>query len=180
MKSTSVAKCVTNRVHGPKSTGPVTEAGKARMRNNALRHGLTSRHAVIESENPEAYEALRQDLVSDWKPADFEEEMLATQIAEGALRLMRARLIDTQILESHMAEAGDDPDCWIAESFHANGKQFHNPRRDETAIERADLPRATNERRKRAIGFVSQKAMRPSVHSVFSVLKISPKNGLTQ
>ena len=40
-------------------------AGKAKMRNNALRHGLTSKHAVIAGEDPEEYKALRQELVAE-------------------------------------------------------------------------------------------------------------------
>ena len=47
MTSTSAAK----------ATGPVTEAGKAKMRDNALSHGLTSKHAVIKGEDPEEYAA---------------------------------------------------------------------------------------------------------------------------
>jgi hypothetical protein len=208
MRSTSAAKCTANQVNSRKSTGPVTEAGKARMRNNALRHGLTSRHVVIEGEDPEAYEALRQELINDWKPADAQEEMLATQIAEGAWRLMRARRVETQIFENYMGEAGagNDPASRIAECFHANWKEFDDLRRYQTTIERAyyraltELRKLQNERRKSAVGSVSQKhnsprqqpAASPGIGSVsqnatqlfvsfvFSVLKFSPKNGLTQ
>jgi hypothetical protein len=205
MTSTTVARHAANRANSRKSTGPVTEAGKARMRNNPLRHGLTSRHVVIEGEDPEDYEALRQDLMSDWQPADIQEAALVTQIAEGAWRLMRARRVETQIFEDHMTKAGaaDDHDSRVAECFHANGKQFDNLRRYATTIERAyyraldELRNLQKERNKCAIGSVSQKhkstnqpapaspeigsvsqnTMQLSVSSVFSVLKASPQTG---
>jgi hypothetical protein len=205
MTSTTAARHAANLANSRKSTGPVTEAGKARMRSNALRHGLTSRHVVIDGEDPEAYEALRQDLMNDWKPADAREQTLVTQIAEAAWRLMRARRVETQIFEDHMtkAEAGDDHDSRIAECFHANWKQFDNVRRYATTIERAyyralgELRNLQKQRKKSAIGFVSQKHKSPnqpavaspeigfvsqnpmqlSVHSVFSVLKASPETG---
>jgi hypothetical protein len=194
MTSTTVARHAANRANSRKSTGPVTEAGKARMRNNPLRHGLTSRHVVIEGEDPEDYEALRQDLMSDWKPADAREQTLVTQIAEGAWRLMRARLVETQNFEDHMtkAEPGDDHDSRIAECFHANGKQFDNLRRYGTTIERAyyrsldELGDLQKERKKSAIGFVSQKPESPEIGSVSQnqtqlsgpfILKASPQTG---
>src|SRR5436309_694762 len=84
---------------GQQSTGPVTEAGKAKMRNNALRHGLTSKYALIPGEDPEEYASLSQDLLSAWKPTNTQEELLITQIVDAAWRLMRARRIETRTYE---------------------------------------------------------------------------------
>ena len=96
MTSTTAAQCAANQSNSHQSTGPVTEAGKAKMRDNALRHGLTSKHVVIKGEDPEEFEALRQDLLDDWKPAGTQEELLVTQIVESAWRLMRVRRIETR------------------------------------------------------------------------------------
>ena len=43
-----------------------------------------SKPVVIKGEDPEEFEALRHDLLDDWKPADTQEEMLVAQIAELA------------------------------------------------------------------------------------------------
>ena len=65
--ATSAAKCAANQKNSQRSTGPVTAEGKAKMRNNALRHGLTSKHAIIDGDDPEEYNSLRQDLTDDWQ-----------------------------------------------------------------------------------------------------------------
>jgi hypothetical protein len=45
-----------NQINAQKSNGPRTEAGKERSSLNALRHGLTARTAVLDSENQTDYE----------------------------------------------------------------------------------------------------------------------------
>src|ERR1700693_1905973 len=45
-----------NRSNAQHSTGPRTDAGKQRSSQNALRHGLTARSAVIPSEDPADYQ----------------------------------------------------------------------------------------------------------------------------
>ena len=53
-----------NRRNARKSTGPKTEEGKARSRNNALRHGLTAELAVLPHEDPHQYEELRAGFIA--------------------------------------------------------------------------------------------------------------------
>jgi hypothetical protein len=166
MPSTTVAECAANHRNSQQSTGPITEAGKAKMRNNALRHGLTSKHVLIEGEDPEEYEALRQDLANDWNPADTQEAHLVTQIAEGIWRLMRARRVETRTYEAFLEATNnsEDPDARVADCFHSNAKQFDNLRRYETTIERSyyraitELRKLQKERRKSEIESVSQNA----------------------
>ena len=45
-----------NHSNARNSTGPRTDAGKQRSSQNALRHGLTARTAVLPSEDQAAYE----------------------------------------------------------------------------------------------------------------------------
>jgi hypothetical protein len=166
MPSTTAAQCAANQRNSQQSTGPVTEAGKAKMRNNPLRHGLTSKHVVIEGEDPEEYEALRHDLTNDWKPADTQEGHLVTQLAEGIWRLMRARRVETRTYEAFIqsTNTSEDPDARVADCFHSNAKQFDNLRRYETTIERSyyramtELRKLQKERRKSELGSVSQNA----------------------
>ena len=163
MTSTTAAEC----------TGLVTEAGKAKMRDNALRHGPPSKHVVIKGEDAEEYEALRHDLLDDWKPADTPEEILVTQIAESAWRLMRVRRVETRTydndilvaekLNAAVAKCSPDPDGQLTQCFHSSSKQSDHIRRYETTIERSyyraitELRKLQKERKKTEIGSVSQK-----------------------
>ena len=147
MTSTTAAEC----------TGLVTEAGKAKMRDNALRHGPMSKHVVIKGEDAEEYEALRHDLLDDWKPANTPEEMLVRQIAESAWRLMRVRRVETRTydndilvaekLNAAVAKCSPDPDGRLTQCFHSSSKQSDHIRRYETTIERSYY-RAITELRK--------------------------------
>ena len=168
-----------------KGTGPVTEAGKAKMRDNALRHGLTSEHVVIKGEDLEEYEALRQELLDDWKPAGKQEEMLVAKIAESAWRLMQVPRVETRTYDNYtlvaeklnaagISKCSPDPDDQVTACFHSSSKQFDNIHRYETTIERSyyraitELRKLQKERKKTEIGSVSQKPaapIRPAVNS---------------
>ncbi|MEO8130613.1 MAG: hypothetical protein ABJF23_05860 [Bryobacteraceae bacterium] len=173
MTSATAAQRAANQSNSRASTGPVTAEGKAKMRDNALRHGLTSKHVVITGESQEEFEALRQDLLADWKPVDTQEELLVNQIVESAWRLMRVRRIETRTYEQYMAvieklsaaglsKSSPDPDSTLAGCFHQNSAQFDNIRRYEAGIERsyyraiAELRKLQTQRKKAEIGSVSQ------------------------
>ncbi|HLY20616.1 MAG TPA: hypothetical protein VKR61_25490, partial [Bryobacteraceae bacterium] len=59
---------VSNRRNAQKSTGPKTPEGKAKVRFNALKHGLRARSAIIPGEKLERFEQLCADLEDDWQP----------------------------------------------------------------------------------------------------------------
>ena len=148
------------------------------MRDNALRHGPMSKHEVIKGENPEEYEAPRHDLLDDWKPADTQEEILVTRIADSAWRLMRVRRVETRTYDNYIlvaeklnaagiAKCSPDPDDQLTACFHSNSKQFDNIRRYETTIERSyyraitELRKLQKERKKTEIGSVSVRQEKP-------------------
>jgi hypothetical protein len=57
-----------NRANAQHSTGPTTEVGKQRSSLNALRHGLTSRIAVMPTEDIEAYETHKKSFTDEYSP----------------------------------------------------------------------------------------------------------------
>ena len=168
MTSTTAAEC----------TGLVTEAGKAKMRDNALRHGPPSKHVVIKGEDAEEYEVLRHDLLDDWKPANTQEEMLVAQIAESAWHLMRVHRVETRTYDNDIlvaeklnaagiAKCSPHPDGQLTQCFHSSSEQSDHIRRYETTIERSyyraitELRKLQKERRKTELESVSQKPAAP-------------------
>jgi len=87
------------------STGPKTPTGKAASSQNARKHGLTSKQVVIKSENIEQFEALKQSLEDDYKPATTTEQLLVNEIAENYWRLIRARRAETELLDRDFESA---------------------------------------------------------------------------
>jgi hypothetical protein len=56
---TSDKQLKANRHNSTKSTGPRSQAGKARSRLNSRRHGLTAKTLIIVGENAEDFDQLR-------------------------------------------------------------------------------------------------------------------------
>ena len=77
----SQAQIDANRRNAEKSTGPRTEEGKARVRLNALIHGLRARTVVMPWEDAKEFEELCQDIEDSLRPANRAERLLVEQIA---------------------------------------------------------------------------------------------------
>jgi hypothetical protein len=88
-----------NRRNALKSTGPVTPEGKARMRDNAVTHGLTASLRVLRSEDQEGLRQTHQSLVACYQPADTQESHLVLQVATLFWRLQRHNRIETTLLD---------------------------------------------------------------------------------
>lgn len=89
-----------NRLNAKKSTGPKTAEGKKVSSQNALRHGMCSQKVVLTFENPVEFEQLQADLMENYKPANLQEEMQVTKIAESWWRYRRAVSQDTQLWDN--------------------------------------------------------------------------------
>lgn len=178
-----------NKANAQHSTGPQSQEAKAAVRNNATKHGLTSKQLIIPGEDPEAFESLEADLTASYQPANLHEQILVTQIAENLWRLLRARGIETTTFKLRMPSTTPAPfipdACRLrtpsneteaaARCFNDNAHTFDNLRRYEAAIERAyyraidHLLKLQKERRATepkqtvnpGIGFVSQKPAQP-------------------
>ena len=97
-----------NRENALKSTGPATLAAKARVRYNALKHGLAARHAVlVPGEDPHAYNRMLDGCWEDHRPADDWEGRQVKQIATLMWRLDRIHRIESGLLRVGMRKAYD-------------------------------------------------------------------------
>ena len=80
-----------NRASAQHSTGPKTAEGKAVVRYNGTRHGLTGRTVVLPWEDMEEYKRFSKDIVESFSPKTAFERQLAQTIADTQWRLNRAR-----------------------------------------------------------------------------------------
>ena len=103
---TTAKQIAANRENAKKSTGPRTRAGLAQIRDNAVKHGLAARHAVlIPGENHHAYMRLVGDCWENYRPNDDYEGRLVKQIAVTLWRLDRCTRIESGLLREGMRVA---------------------------------------------------------------------------
>jgi hypothetical protein len=86
-----------NRENASKSHGPVTEAGKAAVRLNALKHGLRARQLVLPGESQEEFDQLCHDLESEWQPQTPTEHICLENMVAAQWKLVRAEKQETYI-----------------------------------------------------------------------------------
>ena len=88
-----------NRRNALLSTGPVTEEGKRRSRQNAVRHGLTAETVIDMLEDAEDYAAFEMSVTADYDPQSAVERELILRLASLLWRLRRATAIETGLFE---------------------------------------------------------------------------------
>ena len=98
----SPKQLVANRANAKKSTGPKTDAGKARSRMNAYKHGLTGEKVVAACEDPAAFNALRIGLWEQYHPAPGVESALVDRLASLIWRLNRIPIMETTFFHTEI------------------------------------------------------------------------------
>jgi hypothetical protein len=88
-----------NRRNARLSTGPVTEEGKRRSRQNAVRHGLTAETVIAALEDAEDYAAFEMAVTADYDVQSAVERELVLRLASLLWRLRRAILIESGLFE---------------------------------------------------------------------------------
>ena len=103
MRMSSSKQLIANRANAKKSTGPKTDAGKARSRMNAYKHGLTAEKVVAACEDPAAFNALRTGLWEQYDPGPGVESGLVDRLASLSWRLNRIPIMETTFFRSEIA-----------------------------------------------------------------------------
>src|SRR5215475_12804950 len=88
-----------NRLNARLSTGPVTEEGKRRSRQNALRHGLTAETVIVALEDAEDYAAFEMAITADFDAQSSVARELVLRLASLLWRLRRATAIESGLFE---------------------------------------------------------------------------------
>ena len=96
---TSFRQIEANRRNALRSTGPKTEDGKRRSRQNAVRHGLTSETVIAALEDIEDYQAFEAAVIADYDARTAVERELVLRLASLLWRIRRATAIETDLLQ---------------------------------------------------------------------------------
>ena len=88
-----------NRRNAGLSTGPATEEGKRRSRQNALRHGLTAETVIDALEDAEDYAAFEMAVTADYDAQSAVERELVLRLASLLWRLRRATAIESGLFK---------------------------------------------------------------------------------
>jgi len=98
-KGASEAQIRANRANCLKSTGPKSVEGKAKSSQNAISHGFFSRKVVLEGENAQEFEQLRDALLAEHQPRTVTEQFFVERMAISMWRLNRAQEIERRAHE---------------------------------------------------------------------------------
>ena len=83
------------RINAQKSTGPRTPEGRAAVRLNGLKHGLTASTLVVPGESEADFEDLLDSIEAEHQPATPTEAALVRRIAMASWRLTRFYHMET-------------------------------------------------------------------------------------
>jgi hypothetical protein len=96
---TSFRQVEANRRNARLSTGPVTEEGKRRSRQNAIRHGLTAETVIDAFEDADDYAAFEMAVTADYDAQSAVERELVLRLASLLWRLRRATAIESGLFK---------------------------------------------------------------------------------
>ena len=94
------AQMIANRRNCLKSTGPISREGKTAVAQNAIKHGLSARQAVIASESRGEFNEYRDLFLEELNPTTPMESMLAERIVNLSWRLKRSGRIQNQTIDA--------------------------------------------------------------------------------
>jgi hypothetical protein len=88
-----------NQANAQHSTGPRTESGKLTASQNSVKHGLTSKSALIAGEDPGEYHAHTDQYFAEHNPTTIDEKFLVKQMSDSMWRLNRIQRLEAAIFE---------------------------------------------------------------------------------
>ncbi len=95
---------IVNRLNAGKSTGPRSAAGKLRSSQNALKHGMLSKHVVVLEEDPAEFGALLKSLQEEWKPVTTMQRILVERMAAHQWKLLRVARAEAELFTQFRLE----------------------------------------------------------------------------
>ena len=103
----TTAQINANRANAQLSTGPTSEAGRAKSSKNAVTTGLTGRTVLLPTEDAALYEAHCVEFLERYQPADEAEKTLVQSLADTEWRLQRIPSLEAGIYAIGRLELAD-------------------------------------------------------------------------
>ena len=148
------AQIAANQANSQKSTGPVTDAGKAASSQNRRTYGFTGKFGIMPDENGEEYTALVKALYDEHQPATVTENILVEKMAQHFWTAQRAMRLQ---YKSFGAEEHQDKLLALYLRYQTtHDRAFHKCLSDLLKL-RAERRKALEAEKKAEIGFESQK-----------------------
>ena len=107
-----------------RSGGPRTAAGKAASSRNAVKHGLTGRHPVIDVEDHAEYLEFLDAFFDQYEPRTPVEQDLVTEMANARWRMRRALAIETAIFNHQAPPPGTEAAAPPADNIERHALSF--------------------------------------------------------
>ncbi|MFO0953173.1 MAG: hypothetical protein U0835_18865 [Isosphaeraceae bacterium] len=108
MSTVSEKRAEANRRNAQKSTGPVTQEGKARSSRNALKHGLAAQTHLPPGTEPEGFEHELRRWNESVGPVGAAEEALVRTACHAAWKLQKIAAVEEAKARCAAAHAGDE------------------------------------------------------------------------
>ena len=93
-----------NRKNSKKSTGPVTNIGKAKVSLNAIKHGLYAEKIAVIGENIDEVNEFIERQVKEFKPVGAHQEFIVSKMIDIAIRSKRIAMFEAGIVNHEMQE----------------------------------------------------------------------------
>jgi hypothetical protein len=116
------AQVLANRRNAQKSTGPISHEGKAIASQNALKHGLFARQAVISAECKTDFDLYRDRILTELAPESPMESILAERIVVLSWRLTRTGRMQAQTIDAMNADYNAGPLTKLTQSLFSKNR----------------------------------------------------------
>jgi hypothetical protein len=153
-----------NRLNAQKSTGPKTPEGRAAVRLNGVKHGITAQTLVLKGETEADFTDLLDSYEAEHQPSTPTEEALVQQLAMATWRLRRLYHAEASFHAGRMKEMAhdkwtgatvDDSTC-LGLVNHRNKDTMATFHRQESRLERTFYHALHELQRLRKLALVSQ------------------------
>jgi len=129
-----------SRANGQKSKGPITDAGKAKSRFNALKHGIHAQQQIMFTESAEDLAELAAEYHELHSPANADERFLVDTMINNEWRLRRLRCVEADLwLATHnlfLEKNAEIEKADHGDAFTASGPAFERLQRIINSCER--------------------------------------------
>ncbi len=105
------AQILANQANAHHSTGPKTDAGKARVAHNATTHGLTTGYLVISAAERPEFDELAAQFDCAFLPDGAVEVATCDQIVDAAWRLRKIHLLEAEMADKLEIDPLVCPEC---------------------------------------------------------------------